>query len=72
VGVCLIEFGFDGGDYCWRISVEPAHMVEGIVGYSKGLVMGAFQEESLSRGSVLFQTCLIRIYRVDQAEAPPI
>jgi hypothetical protein len=58
VGVCLIEFGFDGSDYCWRISMEPTHMVEGIVELFQGLVMGAFQEESLSHGSVLFQACL--------------
>jgi hypothetical protein len=44
MGVCLIEFSFDRGDYCWRISMEPAHMVGGVVGLFQGLVMGAFQE----------------------------
>ncbi len=39
MGVCLIEFGFDSDDCCWRIPMEQAHMVDGVVGLLPGLVM---------------------------------
>lgn len=41
MGVCLIKFDFDSGDYCWRISMEPAYMVKGVVVLFQGFVMGA-------------------------------